>query len=179
VAATLEAMRELGIDRQALLTGDRTGEARRVAALVGLDEVVSGALPHDKMAFVRKMVDAGQRPIVVGDGINDALALRAGAVGIAMGGQGSDIAIASADVVLTGHDFSRVATCVRLGRRARRTLQLNLALSAVWTVVLIALALASGGRSGGALTAAVLQNCAAFIVLASAGRLLKFDERGR
>nr|WP_276571522.1 cation-translocating P-type ATPase [Luteibacter sp. dw_328] len=179
VAETLEAMRGLGIDRQALLTGDRAGEARRVAALVGLDEVVSGALPHDKMAFVRKMVDAGQRPIVVGDGINDALALRAGAVGIAMGGQGSDIAIASADVVLTGHDFSRVATCVRLGRRARRTLQLNLALSAVWTVVLIALALASGGRSGGALTAAVLQNCAAFVVLASAGRLLKFDERGR
>lgn len=177
VAATLAAMRELGLDRQALLTGDRAGEAGRVAGLVGIDEVVSGALPHDKMAFVRQMVDEGARPIVVGDGINDALALRAGAVGIAMGGQGSDIAMASADVVLTGHDFARVATCVRLGRRARRTLQVNLALSAGWTAVLIALALVGGGRSGGALTVAVLQNVAAFAVLASAGRLLRFNER--
>lgn len=178
VAATLVALRELGLDKQALLTGDRAGEAHRVADLVGIDEVVAGALPHDKMAFVQQMVDGGRRPIVVGDGINDALALRAGAVGIAMGGQGSDIAMASADVVLTGHDFARVATCVRLGRRARRTLQVNLALSAAWTAVLIVLALAGGGRNGGALTVAVLQNCAAFGVLASAGRLLRFNETG-
>lgn len=178
VAATLDAMRDLGLGRQTLLTGDRASEAERIGHLVGIDEVVAGALPHDKLAFVRQLVDSGRRPIVVGDGINDALALRAGAVGIAMGGQGSDIAMASADVVLTGHDFARVATCVRLGRRARRTLQLNLALSAGWTVVLITLALVGGGGSGGALTVAVLQNCAAFAVLASAGRLLRFDERG-
>lgn len=177
VALTLDALRDLGLGRQTLLTGDRASEAERIARLVGIDEVVAGALPHDKLAFVRQMVDSGRRPIVVGDGINDALALRAGAVGIAMGGQGSDIAMASADIVLTGHDFARVATCVRLGRRARRTLQLNLALSAGWTVVLITLALVGGGGSGGALTVAVLQNCAAFGVLASAGRLLRFDER--
>jgi heavy metal translocating P-type ATPase len=177
VADTLSALRGLGLDTQALLTGDRSLEAHRVAALVGIDEVEAGALPHDKMAFVQRMVDGGLRPIVVGDGINDALALRAGAVGIAMGGQGSDIAMASADVVLTGHDFGRLATCVRLSRQARRTLQVNLALSAVWTVVLMSLALAGGGHGSGALTAAVLQNCAAFAVLANSGRLLKFTER--
>lgn len=178
VADTLLALRDLGLGTQALLTGDRASEAHRVAEVVGIDEVVAGALPHDKMAFVQGIVDNGRRPIVVGDGINDALALRAGAVGIAMGGQGSDIAMASADVVLTGHDFGRLATCVRLGRRARRTLQVNLALSAVWTVMLMAFAVAGGGQAGGALTAAVLQNCAAFVVLANAGRLLKFNEKG-
>ena len=178
VSDTLLALRDLGLETQALLTGDRASEAHRVAEVVGIDEVVAGALPHDKMAFVQGIVDSGRRPIVVGDGINDALALRAGAVGIAMGGQGSDIAMASADVVLTGHDFGRLATCVRLGRRARRTLQVNLALSAVWTVMLMAFAVAGGGQAGGALTAAVLQNCAAFVVLANAGRLLKFNEKG-
>jgi Cd2+/Zn2+-exporting ATPase len=176
VAETLHGLRELGLTRQALLTGDRSGEATRVASLIGIDEVVAGALPHDKMAFVQGVVEAGYRPIVVGDGINDALALRAGLVGVAMGGQGSDIAMASADVVLTGNDFSRLATCVRLGRRARRTLQWNLALSAAWTLLLIVVALVGGWRSGGALAAAVLQNCGAFVVLANAGRLMKFQE---
>jgi len=176
VQGTLRALATLGLDRQSLLTGDRLEEAQRVASSVGLDDVVAGVLPHEKMAFVQSQVAAGFRPIVVGDGINDALALRAGAVGIAMGAQGSDIAMASADVVLTGNDFARLATCVRLGRRSRRTLQVNLAISAVWTLMLVLFALAGGWRSGGALTAAVLQNLGAFVVLASAGRLLKFHE---
>lgn len=176
VHATLRALAALGLDRQSLLTGDRIEEAQRVASAVGLDEVVAGVLPHEKMAFVQSRVAAGLRPIVVGDGINDALALRAGAVGIAMGAQGSDIAMASADVVLTGHDFARLGTCVRLGRRSRRTLQVNLGVSAVWTLILVIFALAGGWRSGGALTAAVLQNVGAFVVLANSGRLLKFHE---
>jgi heavy metal translocating P-type ATPase len=176
VADTLDALRGLGIGRQALLTGDRRTEADRVAAVVGLAEVVAGALPPDKLAFVQSVVAAGGKPLVVGDGINDALALRAGLVGMAMGGQGSDIALASADIVLAGDDFSRIATAVRLARRTRRTLRVNLGLSAAWTLALVGLALGGGWAADGALAAAMLQNLGAFIVIANAGRLLKFDE---
>ncbi|KLD72727.1 cadmium ABC transporter ATPase, partial [Xanthomonas hyacinthi DSM 19077] len=70
VAATLDALRDLGLGRQTLLTGDRASEADRIARLVGIDEVVAGALPHDKLAFVRQLVDSGGRPIVVGGGLN-------------------------------------------------------------------------------------------------------------
>jgi len=176
VADTLLALRGLGIRRQALLTGDRPSEAARVAAIAGLEDVVAGALPPDKLAFVQSVVAAGGKPLVVGDGINDALALRAGLVGMAMGGQGSDIALASADIVLAGDDFSRIATAVRLARRTRRTLRVNLGLSAAWTLALVGMALGGGWAGNGALAAAMLQNLGAFIVIANAGRLLKFNE---
>jgi heavy metal translocating P-type ATPase len=176
VAETLTALHGLGLSRQALLTGDRQAEADRVATLVGLDEVVAGALPPDKLAFVQSVVADGGKPLVVGDGINDALALRAGLVGMAMGGQGSDIALASADIVLTGDDFSRVATALRLARRTRRTLRVNLGLSAAWTLALIIVAITGGWSANGALAAAVLQNVGAFVVIANSGRLMKFTE---
>ncbi|MGF6709041.1 Cd2+/Zn2+-exporting ATPase [Luteibacter sp. W1I16] len=176
VTETLTALHELGLHRQALLTGDRQAEANRVAAIVGLKEVVPEALPPDKLAFVQSVLGAGGKPLVVGDGINDALALRAGLVGMAMGGQGSDIALASADIVLTGGDFSRIATAVRLARRTRRTLRVNLALSAAWTLALVVVAVSGGWAASGALAAAVLQNIGAFVVIANAGRLMKFNE---
>jgi len=176
VAETLTSLHALGLGRQALLTGDRQAEADRVATLVGLDEVVAGALPPDKLAFVQSVVADGGKPLVVGDGINDALALRAGLVGMAMGGQGSDIALASADIVLTGDDFSRVATALRLARRTRRTLRVNLGLSAAWTLALIIVAITGGWSANGALAAAVLQNVGAFVVIANSGRLMKFTE---
>nr|WP_232309510.1 heavy metal translocating P-type ATPase [Luteibacter yeojuensis] len=176
VTETLEAMQALGFRRQALLTGDRQAEAQRVACIAGITEVVAGALPPDKLAFVQSVVADGDKPLVVGDGINDALALRAGLVGMAMGGHGSDIALASADIVLTGDDFSRIGTSVRLARRARRTLRVNLALSAAWTLALVIIAVSGGWASNGALAAAVLQNVGAFMVVANAGRLMKFHE---
>ncbi|MDF3983579.1 cation-translocating P-type ATPase [Luteibacter sp. PPL201] len=176
VAATLHDLAQLGLRRQALLTGDREAEARRVADRIGLSEVHAGALPPDKLAFVQSVAADGQKPLVVGDGINDALALRAGLVGMAMGGHGSDIALASADIVLTGDDFSRVATAVRLARRTRRTLRVNLGLSAAWTLALVIVAVSGGWSSNGALAAAILQNVGAFVVIANSGRLMKFDE---
>ena len=74
------------------------------------------------MQFVLDEIKAGYRPMVVGDGINDALALKVGAVGVAMGAQGTDVALASADLVLMTNDLRRLGTCVRLSRRCRRTI---------------------------------------------------------
>ena len=80
----------------------------------------------------------GFRPLVVGDGINDSLALKAGAVGVAMGAQGTDVALASADLVLMTSDLRRLATCIRLSRRCRRTIHVNVAIGLGWTFVLVA-----------------------------------------
>ncbi len=169
-------LRALGLRRQLMITGDREREARRVAAQVDLAVVHAEALPTEKMQFVLDEIRSGRRPMVVGDGINDALALKAGAVGIAMGAQGTDVALASADLVLMTNDLRRLATCVRLSRRCRRTILVNVGLGLGWTVLLIALAASGTFGSNGALVAAILHNAGTLAVMLNAGRLLKFHE---
>jgi P-type E1-E2 ATPase len=95
----VEQLKDLGLRRQLVVTGDTEREARKVAAEIDLTEVHAEALPAEKMQFVLDEVRKGHRPMVVGDGINDALALKAGAVGVAMGAHGADVALASADLV--------------------------------------------------------------------------------
>jgi heavy metal translocating P-type ATPase len=172
-AGALAELRELGLVRQTLLTGDREAVARKVAAQVGIDTVVAQALPHDKLDYVMHELEAGHHPLVVGDGLNDVLAIKAGATSIAMGERGIDIAVASADIVLLGDDLRRIPTCIRLGRRCRRTATINAAIGLLWTVEIIALA-ALGLL--GAVWVAILHNVGTFIVIANAGRLLRIDE---
>jgi P-type E1-E2 ATPase len=118
-------------------------------------------------------MEAGRHPLVVGDGLNDVLAIKAGATSIAMGERGIDIAVASADIVLLGDDLRRIPTCIRLGRRCRRTATINAAIGLLWTVEIIALA--AVGLLG-AVWVAILHNVGTFIVIANAGRLLRIDE---
>ncbi|WP_433706222.1 heavy metal translocating P-type ATPase [Paraburkholderia sacchari] len=172
-AEALAQLRDLGLTRQTLLTGDRDAVARGVASELGIEQVIAGALPHDKLAFVEQELAAGRRPLVVGDGVNDVLAIKAGATSIAIGGRGVDIAVAAADVVLLGDDLRRIPACVKLGRRCRRTATVNAVFGVAWTAAVIAIA------AVGALDAvwiAVLHNIGTFIVLANAGRLLRFSE---
>ena len=172
----VEELKELGLRRQLMVTGDTEREARKVAGQIDLTDVHAEALPAEKMQFVLDEVRNGRRPMVVGDGINDALALKAGAVGVAMGAHGADVALASADLVLMSNDLRRLATCVRLSRRCRRTILVNVGIGLGWTVVIIALA--TGGIFGarGALVAAVLHNAGTLAVMVNAGRLLKFED---
>lgn len=169
-------LRALGLQRQILLTGDRQTEAMRIAHQVDLPEVWAGALPAQKMERVLDLVATGHRPLVVGDGINDALALKAGAVGVAMGAQGSDIALASADLVLMTNNLCRLGTCIRLSRRCRRTVYVNVALGMGWTAMIIVAAASGIFGVGGALAAAILHNVGTLLVMGNAGRLLKFRE---
>jgi Cd2+/Zn2+-exporting ATPase len=171
-------LKELGLTRQVMLTGDRDREARRVADQIKVSEVRSEAMPSDKMEFVLEEIRAGRRPMVVGDGINDALALKAGAVGIAMGAQGTDVALASADLVLMTNDLRRLATCVRLSRRCRQTVLINVGLGLGWTVLLVGLAAAGALGANGPLVAAILHNVGTLAVMLNAGRLLKFHDGG-
>jgi heavy metal translocating P-type ATPase len=174
--AALQELRRLGLDRQMLLTGDRAAVAARIAAAMGISEIQSGALPEDKMRRVLAEAAAGYRPLVVGDGINDSLALKAGAVGVAMGAQGTDVALASADLVLMTSDLQRLPTAIRLSRRARRTIAVNVGLGLGWTLVLMALAATGELGAEGAVLAALLHNLSTFLGVANAGRLMLFDE---
>ncbi|EJL1150829.1 cadmium-translocating P-type ATPase [Salmonella enterica] len=172
----MASLRTLGIVRQQLLTGDRLTAAQRVAQYAGINELVVEALPAEKLQQVQHMVKEGWHPLVVGDGINDALALKAGAVGIAMGSNGADIVLASADVVLTGGDLRRLPTAVRLSRKCRHTLQINVFIGLGWTILIVAGAALGWLGVAGALVAAILHNLSTLLVLLNTGRLLQFDE---
>lgn len=172
----LAELRQLGLRRQLLLTGDRASVAHRIAGELGISDVVAQALPEDKLHQVSAEIAQGYRPMVVGDGINDSLALKAGVVGIAMGAGGSDIALASADVVLIGSDLRRLGTCVRLSRACRRTLKINVFIGLGWTLVVMSAAAMGLLGVAGVLIAALLHNLSTLLVLGNAGRLLRFDE---
>ncbi len=172
----LSELRELGLGRQLLLTGDRQSVAQTMAREVGLKEVEAQALPEDKLNRVLKEINDGFRPMVVGDGINDSLALKAGVVGVAMGAGGADIALASADIVLIGSDLRRLGTCVRLSRQCRRTLQVNVTIGLGWTLAIVVFAAFGWLGAAGAMIAALLHNLSTLLVLGNAGRLLRFQE---
>ena len=93
-----------------------------------------------------------------------------------MGAQGTDVVLASADVVLTGNNLRRLATAIRLSRRCRRTINVNVAIGLGWTALLVGLAAAGALGPQGAIVAALLHNLSTFVGLANAGRLLLFDE---
>lgn len=170
-------LQNLGIGRFLLLTGDRLAVAQRVAQRTGIGELAAEMLPAEKLQQVQRAVSEGWRPMVVGDGINDALALKAGAVGIAMGSNGADIALASADVVLTGSDLRRLPLAVRLSRRCRATLRVNVFIGLGWTILIVIAAAMGLLGAAGALVAAILHNLSTLLVLLNTGRLLQFDGR--
>ena len=172
----IDDLAQLGLQRQSLVTGDRASVAHRIAESVGLKEVRAEALPAQKMDYVLDEIKAGYRPLVVGDGINDSLALKAGAVGVAMGAQGTDVALASADLVLMTNDLRRLGTCIRLSRRCRRTIYVNVGAGLGWTILIIGLAAGGIFGAGGPLIAAVMHNVSTLVVMGNAGRLLKFQE---
>ena len=172
----IDDLRALGLRRQVLLTGDRATVARRIGDFLGLPNIRSEALPAQKMTYVLDEIRSGYRPMVVGDGINDSLALKVGAVGIAMGARGTDVALASADLVLMTNDLRRLGTCIRLSRRCRRTIYANVSIGLGWTVVIVAMAASGGLGASGAIIAALLHNVSTVVVMANAGRLLKFQE---
>lgn len=174
--AAVRDLKSLGIEHMVLLTGDRKAVANQVASEIGITDVCAEMLPEQKMDRVMREIQAGRRPMVVGDGINDSLALRAGAVGVAMGAQGADVALASADLALMTNDLRRLGTCIRLSRRCRRTIYVNVAIGLGFTFALTVLAGAGVLGLEAPIIAALLHNVSTFLGLGNAGRLLLFDE---
>jgi Cd2+/Zn2+-exporting ATPase len=125
----------------AMLTGDNPGAAQAVAEQLGIDHVQAGLLPEEKVAAVRELQAKVGSAAMVGDGINDAPALAAAAVGIAVGGAGSAQAMETADVVLMGEDLSQLPFALRLAKLTYRLIVENVAFSIGIKLVFLALAL--------------------------------------
>ncbi|MSS70685.1 MAG: metal-transporting ATPase [Candidatus Latescibacteria bacterium] len=138
-----EAVRDLrrgGVEHVAMLTGDNEITARAVAGRLGIEDVRAERLPEDKVKEVRDLVARYGVVAMVGDGINDAPALAAASVGVAMGGAGTDAALETADVALMGDDLRRLAWAVRLGRRTLSVIQQNVVFSVGIKAVFMVLA---------------------------------------
>lgn len=142
-ARALGQLRQMGVSHMVMLTGDREQAARAVAAEVGVDEVIAGCLPTDKVSHLEALLERchqtpGAHLAYVGDGINDAPALTRADIGIAMGAFGADAAIEAADVVLMNNSLERIAGAMALSRRTRRIVRENIVFAlAVKAVVLI------------------------------------------
>jgi Cd2+/Zn2+-exporting ATPase len=135
-ARALRALHALGV-RVAMLTGDNRRTAEAVAKALGIDVVHAELRPDEKVRLVEEMGARDGHVAMVGDGINDAPALAAAHVGIAMGAAGTDAAIEAADVALMADDLERVAYAVRLGRRARTISRQNITFSLLVLAVLV------------------------------------------
>jgi len=134
------ALRELGLE-PVMVTGDAEAVARSVAAEVGIDRVIADARPEDKVAEVERLRASGRVVAVIGDGINDAAALAAADLGIAMGG-GTDVAIEAADITLLRDDLRTAGDAVRLSRATLRTIKQNLGWAFGYNIAAIPLAAA-------------------------------------
>jgi Cd2+/Zn2+-exporting ATPase len=136
-AVALSSLRRSGVSSVLILTGDHERVARAVAKRVSADDVRSGLLPGEKVLELRRLMNAGHRVAMVGDGVNDAPALATAHVGIAMGGAGTDVALEVADVVLMRDDLGALSFAVWLSRLARRRVRQNLAFAFIVIGVLI------------------------------------------
>lgn len=168
----LKALRELGVSRTVLLTGDRAEVAQELADYLAVDEFQAGLLPAEKLRIVEEEAASGERVMAVGDGVNDAPALARADVGVAMGAMGSDAAIQSADIALMSNDIRRLGTAIRLSRLTRATINTNVAVGIGSAVLMITLA-ALGYV--GAIAGALLHTVGAVAVVLNSGRLLRLE----
>ncbi|MFP3153734.1 cation-translocating P-type ATPase [Lachnospiraceae bacterium ZAX-1] len=133
-------LRDGGVDA-ILLTGDNEQSANHIAKQAGIENVRSDCLPEMKLKAIQELQQVGKSVCMVGDGVNDAPALKTAYVGIAMGGIGSDVAIDAADIVLVGDDIKGLPHLFCLSRRTMKTIRLNLTLSMLLNFVAIVLAI--------------------------------------
>jgi Cd2+/Zn2+-exporting ATPase/Cu+-exporting ATPase len=171
----VEALREAGITRTLLMTGDRAAVAGPIARELGVDECCAGCLPEAKLAIVEREKASGRRVMVVGDGVNDALALDRADIGVAMGAMGSDVAVQSADVALMGTDLRHLPQMIRLARATRGVVNQNVLFAIGSSLAVMTLA---GLGMISPVAGAVVQNVGTFGVVVNSARLLRFDALG-
>jgi P-type E1-E2 ATPase len=139
-AAGVQALRNLGVKRFIMMTGDNARTAKQVGDRVGVDEVLAEMLPEQKASRVRELVNSGKKVLMVGDGINDAPALAEASIGVAMGVAGTPATVETADVALMTDNFLNIAEAMKIGRRASATIRQNIIASMIFNVIGISLA---------------------------------------
>lgn len=128
-AAAIAALKQTGISRTIVLTGDNEATARAIAARVGIDEYRAELLPEDKVRAIQELLKQYGKVAMVGDGINDAPALATATLGIAMGGAGTDTALETGDIALMSDDLTKLPFTIRLSRAALKIIRQNIAFS--------------------------------------------------
>ncbi|WP_083338171.1 heavy metal translocating P-type ATPase [Mycobacteroides franklinii] len=171
-AAVLDALRSSGVHRVVMLTGDHAETARAVAEELGITEWQAEVLPEDKLQAVSRLRDEGYVVAMVGDGVNDAPALAAADIGIAMGLNGTDVAVETADVALASDDLRKLLDIRGLGGRAVTVIRQNYAMSIA--VNAIGLVVGAGGALSPVL-AAILHNASSVAVVTNSSRLIGYQ----
>lgn len=169
---TVAMLRTHGVRRVALLTGDNAATARALAADLGIDEVAAELLPQDKVAAVQRLRHTYGTVAMVGDGVNDAPALAAADVGIAMGAAGTDAALETADVALMADELLKIPYAVRLSRATLRNMRANIVFSLVLKAAFLVMAVAGLATLW---MAVVADMGASLVVIANSLRLLRAE----
>ena len=170
---TVQRVREAGAE-PVLLTGDHKNAAAAIAASLGIGEYRAGCLPEDKLSYIDASQQSGKQICMIGDGVNDAPALKRAHVGVAMGGVGSDIAVDAADIALVNDDIREIPHLLRLAKRMMRTIRLNMTFSMALNFAAIVLAMT------GALdpvVGALVHNAGSVLVIVNSAFLLKWRQR--
>ena len=165
-------LRKMGIKRFVMLTGDRQEVAERICSETGVDEYKAQLLPEDKLSSIKELKNE-HCVLAIGDGINDALALKESHVGVAMGAIGSDLAIQSADIALMNDNLTNIPMMLILARKTKQIIYQNIALSLGISFLMIVLS-AMGFIS--ALAGSLLHNVGAFVVILNSSRILKLNQ---
>lgn len=172
-AEVITQLRQLGLRRIVMLSGDNQGVADAVAAKLGLDEAIGGMMPEDKVAFIKAMREKEGLVAMVGDGVNDAPAMANATVGIAMGAAGSDVALETADIALMADDLRHLPFAVGLSRRTSSIIKQNLWVSLGMVAFLIPATL-FGLKIGAAV---VFHEGSTLLVVVNALRLLGYKDK--
>jgi Cd2+/Zn2+-exporting ATPase len=172
-AEAVDRLKNLGLKRLVILTGDRRSVARRIADQMHFTEFKAEVLPHEKLEMVDELKARGHRVAVIGDGVNDAPALAAGDISIAMGAAGSDVAIHSASIALMNSNLNRIPFLIELSRRTINVIRQNMLIGAVFIAVFLGLA---GAGYVSPVTAALLHIASGLVVIFNSARLIRCGE---
>ncbi len=172
VPETMKKLRDLGMEKLIMLTGDNEQVARRIGNEVGVTDVEAELMPEDKLEIIKRLQEEYGSVAMTGDGVNDAPALATATVGVAMGGAGTAVALETADVALMADDLSKLPFAVGLSRASRRIIKQNLGVSLGVIAILIVTSLTGVMELPGAV---VFHEGSTIIVVLNALRLLRYD----
>ena len=172
-AAMIAQLKAIGV-RPVLLTGDHEAAANAIAAQLGIDEVRASCMPEDKLTAIGALQQKGEAVCMIGDGVNDAPALKKANVGIAMGGVGSDIAVDAADIALVDDEVKELPHLMALSRRMMKTIKLNLTFS--MSLNFLAIVLAITGVLG-PVVGALVHNAGSVLGITNSALLLGYKRK--
>ena len=153
-----------------MLTGDNKNSAQNIASIVGIDDINPSLLPEDKMNIIKNLEDSKSPTCMIGDGVNDALALKYSSVGISMGAIGSDIAIEASDIALASDDIKNIPYLLYLSKKTMKTIKLNVTFSLALNFLAIILAMTGILNP---VVGALVHNLGSVFVILNSAKLLK------